>query len=90
MRPNAWGLHDTLGNVWEWVQDEWTPDLKSQPRDGLAKGSAKGTNLGRVLCGGSWYIITRFARAGDRNLVDWDLARGRSSWAGFRVARTLL
>jgi formylglycine-generating enzyme required for sulfatase activity len=41
--PNPWKLHDTAGNVWEWVEDCWHGDYKEAPKDGSAwLGSNKG------------------------------------------------
>jgi formylglycine-generating enzyme required for sulfatase activity len=54
---NAFGLHDTAGNVWEWVQDCWHNSYKgdSRPDDGSAWGEADGGDCSlRVIRGGSW------------------------------------
>lgn len=49
--PNAWGLHDMSGNVWEWTQDCWNTSYHGAPTDGSAWLS--GDCTGRVLRGGS-------------------------------------
>jgi sulfatase modifying factor 1 len=50
--PNAWGLHDMLGNVWEWVEDDWRENLGGSPTDGSAR-RIDGA-LTKVVRGGSW------------------------------------
>lgn len=49
---NPWGLHDTVGNVWEWVQDKWHGDYQGAAQDGSAW--EQGGSNNRVLRGGSW------------------------------------
>ena len=54
--PNAWGLYDMLGNVWEWVEDdyvsyEYVDKYGSPPTDGSARLEGKMT---KVVRGGSW------------------------------------
>ena len=50
--PNAWGLHDMHGNVWEWVMDCWTSNHQGAPVDGSVH---PGGECGqRVLRGGAW------------------------------------
>jgi len=50
--PNAWGLYDMLGNVWEWVEDDWHGELEGSPTDGSAR-QVDGA-LTKVVRGGSW------------------------------------
>ena len=84
-QPNAFGLHDTLGNVWEWVEDCWHDDYDGAPRDGSAW--TRGGDCGRrVVRGGSWLIDPRSLRSANRNWLDAELRYGH---IGFRVARTL-
>jgi formylglycine-generating enzyme required for sulfatase activity len=82
--PNAFGLHDLLGNVWEWTADCWNEGHAGAPGGGTARTS--GDCSLRVLRGGSWYIHPRLARSAFRL---WDTAVNRIDVNGFRVARTL-
>ena len=83
--PNAFGLYDVHGNVWEWVEDCWHGDYRGAPSDGTAW--TRGGDCGRrVLRGGSWDFGSRDVRSAYR-LRDPPGARNRS--IGFRVSRTL-
>ena len=90
--PNVFGLHDMLGNVWEWVEDAWHDTYRGAPADGKAwsTGGAISTLSNqewRVLRGGSWIIDPRDARSAVRFMSD---QLSRDSYTGIRVARTLL
>ncbi len=65
--PNAWGLHDMHGNVFEWVEDCWHENYDGAPKDGRPWLQANGGDCGlRVLRGGSWYDDRDLARSADR------------------------
>ena len=83
--PNAFGLHDMAGNVWEWVEDCWHDNYAGAPDDGSAWTS--GGNCGRrVLRGGSWVVNRVILRSAYRS--DY-VAGARGDSNGFRVSRTL-
>jgi len=77
---NPWGLHDTAGNIWEWVQDRRHDSYQGAPEDGSAW--EQGDSAGRVLRGGSWDGYPRYARAAFR--VSGGLG-DRSRNVGFRL-----
>ena len=79
-QPNAWGLYDMLGNVWEWISDWYQEDYYWK-----LTGPPSGTM--RVLRGGSWDFSPRHIRASDRSM---DGPEVRSDVIGFRCARELI
>jgi len=83
--PNAFGLHDMHGNVWEWVQDCFADSYSAnQSTDGRPFNS--GSCSHRVIRGGSWINIPQYLRSAYRVRVE---PTYRYSDLGFRVARTL-
>ena len=82
--PNAFGLYDVLGNVWEWTQDCWNESYSGAPADGSAWSS--GDCSYRVMRGGSWDYGLRPLRSAYR---DGYWAGVRSYGLGFRVVRSI-
>ena len=84
-RPNAFGLHDMEGNVWEWVEDIWHESHEGTPASGAAS-LQDGDPTYRVIRGGSWHNETELVRVAIRfkrhRKVQFDTL-------GFRVARTI-
>jgi formylglycine-generating enzyme required for sulfatase activity len=84
LEPNAFGLFDMHGNVWEWVQDCYADNLNGTPVDGSSREDAPCRE--RVMRGGSYYFSARFLRVASRLPSP---PSNRISNLGFRVARTL-
>ena len=63
-KPNAFGLYDMVGNVWQWVQDCYHDDYNGAPTDGSAWTS--GNCSRRVVRGGSWIGVPRPLRSAVR------------------------
>jgi len=82
-RANGFGLHDMLGNVWEWTEDCWNGNYNGAPVDGGIWTSGQCEE--RVLRGGSWDNNPRNVRSADRIRINADI---RVNYYGFRVART--
>jgi formylglycine-generating enzyme required for sulfatase activity len=81
--PNAFGLYDMHGNVWEWTEDCWNENYNGAPTDGRFWHA--GNCSQRVVRGGSWSHLPPYVRAALR--VGNPTAR-QSGNTGFRVART--
>jgi formylglycine-generating enzyme required for sulfatase activity len=79
--PNAFGLFDMNGNVWEWCQDRYHDNYNGAPTNSDAWLSG-GDPKSRVLRGGSWNSAAMFLRSAHRESRPPDF---RSYGLGFRV-----
>jgi formylglycine-generating enzyme required for sulfatase activity len=66
-KPNSYGLHDMLGNVWEWVEDCYNKTYDGAPTD--VRTWATGDCSRRVVRGGSWNGKPASVRSAERNSV---------------------
>lgn len=81
--PNAWGLYDMHGNVWQWCQD-W---LRDYPQKDVVDPQGPNAAGGlRVLRGGSFEIEASYLRSAMRHS---NVQTARNACYGFRLASTL-
>ncbi|MEL6383541.1 MAG: formylglycine-generating enzyme family protein [Cyanobacteria bacterium J06626_18] len=80
--PNAFGLYDMHGNVWEWCADSWHPTYRNAPMDGKAWVEAQRSPM-RTIRGGSWLDAPVKIRSASRSGY---LETGLNRTIGFRVS----
>ena len=83
--PNAWGLYDMSGNVWEWCRDWYWYGSSAYGTD--PKGPTSG--LCRVGRGGSWCFSVDGCASSSRNCNYPSYCYGHLDFYGFRLSRTL-
>ncbi|MDD1438412.1 formylglycine-generating enzyme family protein, partial [Dolichospermum sp. ST_sed10] len=84
--PNAFGLYDMHGNVWEWCLDDYIGNYSDAPKDGNALTGQSGLKMGR---GGSWVNNPQYCRSASRNSYTRDERGNLNYLIGFRVACTV-
>ena len=82
LKPNAWGLYDVHGNVWEWVQDWY--DATYYQRSPVEDPGGPEEGQGKVVRGGAWVNEPRGVRVSFRLRLD---PGHRNDVIGFRCAR---
>ena len=80
--PNAWGLYDMSGNVWEWVWEGQSPYSASPQVDPVINGDSES----KVHRGGCWRCTPRNHRVSNRFYAPPDQ---QNAFLGFRVCRSL-
>ncbi|MFO1041724.1 MAG: SUMF1/EgtB/PvdO family nonheme iron enzyme [Planctomycetaceae bacterium] len=84
-KPNAFGLFDIHGNVWEWVQDRFEPEYFGmfKVQSAIDPVNESSTSRVRLFRGGSWAVHTLRCRAADRGP---NLPTFSGNSIGFRTA----
>jgi formylglycine-generating enzyme required for sulfatase activity len=81
-QPNAWGLFDMFGNVWEMCSDYYDRDAYRKRKRPVLDPRNNDPFPERVMRGGSWYLPERYMRSAMRSGISEDL---RSPYVGFRL-----
>lgn len=82
LRPNPWGLYDSVGNLWEWCADVWHGDYTDAPVTGEARQSGTDRQPRRCLRGGAWDMDVFRLRSAYRSCEHHNLGISRF---GFRI-----
>ena len=80
-KPNAWGLYDMHGNLWEWCEEFYHPNYEGAPSDGSAW--TEGGITFKVMRGGGFNNISEYLRSSRRHYLDHPLIDG-SKYVGVR------
>jgi formylglycine-generating enzyme required for sulfatase activity len=83
-KPNAFGLYDMLGNVWEWASDWHAPDYYSRSPTEDPTGPQSGEV--KVRRGASWHTLPIYARCAFRN---WNTPETRYTLVGIRLVKEI-
>jgi formylglycine-generating enzyme required for sulfatase activity len=83
-QPNAWGLFDMSGNLWEWTHDGYLSDRSALPETDPIAAHLDGL---RVMRGGSYNCVPEELRAAHRSGVPGEISGNN---VGVRCARTLM
>ncbi len=81
--PNAFGLYDMSGNIWEWCEDDWHGSYTGAPTNGSAWIDSPTRASSRMFRGGYWSYGARYCRSAYRNGY---YPPARNGGIGFRVA----
>ena len=66
--PNAFGLYDMHGNVWEWCMDHWHENYETLPDDGSAWTEGGNSDF-RMMRGGAWISTLNYCRSANRSRI---------------------
>jgi formylglycine-generating enzyme required for sulfatase activity len=84
--PNAWGLYDTHGNVWEWCEDVFVRDFYAKPEASKPDPVCTSGATLRSFRGGSWVGYAWYCRSASRDGQEPGI---RGGYLGFRPIKVL-